>query len=318
MSFFMSTGLFLGAAAIAVGCGLVAVRKWMVRNAENIQIAKYTLNGGIHSSSTVRLLQVSDVHYDSNEAPFLMNVLRKVVGFARSEQPDFILLTGDYVNKNSKPCEMFSEKWVRQLASTTTPVLAILGNHDACGPTLIKGYLQNAGATVLTNQTTVQHIRNAKVVFTGLADYYSSDWQFAKEAVRGGLEKATGGFLLVIMSHNPDTAPLITEWVEDFRQSSSKAPCPVLILSGHTHGGQICFPTGYPVLACLQKVLRLFRVSRYFWLARVANVVQNWEFASGMHRLAPNITLIVSRGVGSHSAARAFCPPDTTLVDCQW
>jgi hypothetical protein len=85
----------------------------------------------------------------------------------------------------------------------------------------------------------------------------------------------------IILSHQPDNARHL-ESVE-----------PDLILSGHTHGGQICLPGGRPILT-------------HDSLPR--------RFASGAHRFGPT-WLVVSRGLGySTIPARLFCPPEIVEI----
>ena len=313
-----TTGLAVSAAAVAVGCGFVLVKRWLRSNSENIEIKKYEIPRR-QNTTPIRIAQLTDIHYDNNEADFLIKALEKSVVAIESNKPNLIVLTGDYVNRDPKPCQLFANRWVHRLISaanhhTKTPIYASLGNHDSCNPSLISGYLKDVGVTVLLNSSIKTEIEGTDIVIIGLADYYSPTWSGAKKAVEEGLSKALPHCRVLILSHNPDTASIISQWVAEYRGSNRDSGS-VLVMSGHTHGGQICYPNGYPVLAHVQKLISLFRISRSFWLSRVANVVNNWKYSFGKHHLSNDVTLVVSRGIGTHSSARIFCPPDVTIVD---
>eukprot|EP00755_Sulcionema_specki_P017767 Sspe_Gene.65197::Locus_38607_Transcript_1_1_Confidence_1.000_Length_1101::g.65197::m.65197 len=125
---------------------------------------------------------------------------------------------------------------------------------------------------------------------------------------------AKGGYTIVL-SHNPDTAVSLAKFTFD------------LHLAGHTHGGQICFPNGTPVLSVMRILADLVPFNLVQKLARKLKkgrnymyVTDDWSRAYGRVRVrgdgtAPMRTLIVSRGLGSHMGWRMYCRPEVGVLD---
>ncbi len=165
----------------------------------------------------VRIAQLSDIHV-GNLTP--ASHIRAAIDAANAEDPDLIVLTGDYV------CWRRSEVALaaHQLGGLRAPrVLAVLGNHDyfvwGAG---VKTALERNGYEVLRNQTTIAHVRGAPLAMIGVDDpitrHHDLDASFA------GTPK---GISRVVLCHSPDHAPEISRRGAD------------LVMSGHTHGGQM-------------------------------------------------------------------------------
>jgi hypothetical protein len=185
-----------------------------------------------------RVVQVSDVHH-GRLVP--IEEVRRVVELANSARADMVALTGDYTTSLRRYVEPCAEA----LAELRAPegVWAVLGNHDhnTDGP-LTRQALRRRGIEVLTNQNTVL-TRGADALQLAGAD----DWGWGKadfaRAVRG-LDAARPTLLL---SHEPMALD-----VPETRGVS-------LILSGHTHGGQVALPFVGAPAAYLWKHLKYLR-----------------------------------------------------------
>ena len=165
----------------------------------------------------VRIAQLSDIHV-GNMTP--ASHVRAAIQVANAAKPDLVMLTGDYVCWRRHEAEMVGD----QLAGLTAPrVLAVLGNHDyftwGAG---VSAALSKNGYDVLKNQHTISEVRGAPLAIVGIDDPVTrhDDLDAAFKGVPATMTK-------LVLCHSPDRAPRLAERGAD------------LVLSGHTHGGQI-------------------------------------------------------------------------------
>lgn len=168
-----------------------------------------------------RIAQVSDVHH-SRLVP--VEEVRRVVQLANEARADMVALTGDYttdLRRYVEPCaEVLSE------LKAPEGVWAVLGNHDhrTDGP-LTRAALRRRGIEVLTNQNTELR-RGADVLQLAGVD----DWGWGKADFARAMRGVDTSRPSLMLSHEPMALD-----VSETRGVS-------LILSGHTHGGQINLP----------------------------------------------------------------------------
>jgi predicted MPP superfamily phosphohydrolase len=168
-----------------------------------------------------RITQLTDIHHSRILG---LDEVRRVVALAQQTKPDMFVLTGDYTTSYRR----FIEPCAEALAPLNAPegVWAVLGNHDHyTDPELTTRALQSRKIAVLNNaHTTLQRGPDA-LQLSGIDDWTwnAVDWTRAFD----GLKSTTPTILL---SHQPT--------VLDFEQTQTVS----LILSGHTHGGQIRLP----------------------------------------------------------------------------
>lgn len=165
----------------------------------------------------VRIAQLSDIHV-GNLTP--VSHVRAAITAANDAKPDLILLTGDYVCWKRSEVAQAGE----QLAGLRAPrVLAVLGNHDyfvwGAGVT---SALERNGYEVLRNQTTVASVRGAPLALVGVDDPVTRH-----DDLDAAFAGAPAGISRVVLCHAPDRAPAIA------------ARGAALVMSGHTHGGQM-------------------------------------------------------------------------------
>ena len=165
----------------------------------------------------VRIAQLSDIHV-GNLTP--VSHIRAAIDAANAARPDLIVLTGDYVCWRRAEVALAQE----QLGGLRAPrVLAVLGNHDyfvwGAG---VKHALEHNGYEVLRNQTTVADVRGAPLAMVGVDDPVTRHDDLAA-SFAGAPKKVTR----IVLCHAPDRAPDIA------RHGAG------LVMSGHTHGGQI-------------------------------------------------------------------------------
>ena len=173
----------------------------------------------------LRLVHVTDVHVGwSTPVPILQRAQR----MAHKAKPDLVVLTGDYVNHSLVHLERL-KRFVRGLPR---PLFATLGNHDHwSGADPIRAALLDSGAEVLDNQHTELRTRAGLLPIVGMDDGRTGHHDL--DAAFSGLRHPERA---VVLSHCPSIADALGA-----RNAG-------LILSGHTHGGQIAVPKLTPAL----------------------------------------------------------------------
>ena len=202
-----------------------------------------------------RIAQVSDVHHGRLVS---IDEVRRVVALTNAARADMVALTGDYTTSYREYVEPCAEA----LAELKAPegVWAVLGNHDHnTDGTLTRQALARRGIEVLTNANTRLRRGADELQLAGVDDW---GWGFADYA------RALGGMDLsrpsVLLAHEPRA-------LDDLETRGVS-----LILSGHTHGGQVALP---------------------FVGAPAAYVFKHLNYLRGMYE-REGTRLYVSRGTG--------------------
>jgi predicted MPP superfamily phosphohydrolase len=168
-----------------------------------------------------RITQLTDVHHSR-----LVDIeeVRRTVDLANSTKPDLIALTGDYTTSYRRYIEPCAEA----LGALTAPegVWAVLGNHDHyTDPELTTRALEHHRIAVLNNANTAVRRGSDVLQLSGIDDWSWAGTNWPRALYGLDQERPT-----VLLSHQPI--------VLDFAESQKVG----LILSGHTHGGQIDLP----------------------------------------------------------------------------
>lgn len=167
----------------------------------------------------LRVLHLTDIHvgWSTPQA-----VLRRCVEVAHRLEPDVVVLTGDYINRSLKHLPRLT-KFVDALPD---PVFAVLGNHDHWGDAhQVSMALRRGGAEVLTNRTHGIDGPGWSLPIVGVDDGLTGHAD-VELAFSGGEDPER----TLVLNHFPTTA----------NEIAGKGAR--LILSGHTHGGQIVLP----------------------------------------------------------------------------
>ena len=165
-----------------------------------------------------RIVQLSDIHH----SPFTSREqIERAVETANSLQPDIVALTGDYVSKErayAAPCaELLSGLRARH------GVYAVLGNHDHwTDAALITDLFRAEGITVLVNQGMRFENNGAAFWLAGV-----DDTMVGLEDLPLALAGSSANEFKLLLAHNPIILRRAARAGVD------------LVLSGHTHGGQV-------------------------------------------------------------------------------
>jgi uncharacterized protein len=168
------------------------------------------------------ILHLSDLHADIS-AP----ALQRVNELVRDLAYDVCVLTGDYRGRTFGDCKPCLQGVARLREAVRGDIYAVLGNHDSIA---MVPDLEEIGVRVLLNECAVINRGPASLYLAGVDDahFYRAD----------NIEKAAANIphdsVSILLSHTP----------EIYRQAAHAGFD--LMLSGHTHGGQICLPGGNP------------------------------------------------------------------------
>lgn len=165
-----------------------------------------------------KIVFVSDIHHGPH---FSKKRIGKLVNRINSLKPDIILLGGDYVENDAKyikPC--FEEL---QYLNAPLGVFGVLGNHDhSKDVSMVEGEMKKAGITLLKNKAEWVSVKDGGIKIGGVDDLY-----FGRKDIGPTVNDVQEEDFVILLSHNPDYAEKIKNNKID------------IVLSGHTHGGQI-------------------------------------------------------------------------------
>lgn len=208
--------------------------------------------------------------------------LRRLVRKTMKERPDLILIGGDLIYHDPEDV-----RFLAPLAALRAPlgVFAILGNHDErFGGEKVRSALERAGMRVLRNETVRIGHGEGNVAIVGVVD----DW-YAETELERAFSGVEGGDVVVALVHNPDLAPHAAKAL------SASGAASALMLSGHTHGGQIRMPFLGPVAPLPHHLGR--------------------RYDRGLFDMG-GIPYVIGAGAGeSGPRARLFCPPEIVVVE---
>lgn len=195
------------------------------RNAENVQIRHHdmVMPELPPAFDGFTILQISDLHVDMNQGAML-----RLAELLPELHYDLCVLTGDYRGKTFGPYDATIEGMARMRAHLDGPVYGVLGNHDTIR---MVPALEAMGIRMLLNETEPLVRGAQRIHLAGIDDahYYRVD-----NIEKAALQIPDDEFS-ILLSHTP----------EIYRQAAH-ADFDVL-LSGHTHGGQICLPGAIPI-----------------------------------------------------------------------
>jgi predicted MPP superfamily phosphohydrolase len=169
------------------------------------------------------ILHISDMHVDISEA-----AMRQLGELLPGLRCDLCVLTGDFRGKTYGPFDASLDGLARLRSRLPEPTYAVLGNHDSI---LMVPGLEAIGIRVLLNECEPILRGNHAIHLAGIDDAHLYRLDDIEKAA-AGIPKAAFSILL---SHTPEV----------YRKAASASFD--LLLSGHTHGGQICLPGAIPI-----------------------------------------------------------------------
>ena len=271
-------GGLMASAALALYAGEIE-RHWI--EIKHVQIGIADLPEAFDG---FRIAQLSDIHLDLFTEPFF---LRHAIHKINSLNPDAVVLTGDFITEFMRsPTFSLRAAWhcAEILQSLNCArIYGIMGNHDALSnPDEITRALTQHGVQVLRNACLPIERNGARFWLAGLDDPLAGrpDLNKTIPARIRGLRNEP----VVLLCHEPDYIDPI------LRHAAGQSIR--LMLSGHTHGGQVRMPFYGPLtLPMMGK-----------------------NYVEGLFRRGAT-QLYVNRGIGTVGVPFRFdCPPEITDI----
>ncbi|RZL12938.1 MAG: metallophosphoesterase [Pedobacter sp.] len=170
----------------------------------------------------LKIMQISDLHLQS------MNwQLRRLASKANELKPDLLFITGDSID-NAANLGILDE--FLGLISLVIQKTAILGNWEYWSGTdlaELKSLYKRHNCDLLVNETIQYNVSDQTVLVSGIDDFLGGAADINKT-----LHRYHTSDYHIVLNHCP-------EYSNDIIAGFGSCPAPDLILSGHTHGGQI-------------------------------------------------------------------------------
>jgi predicted MPP superfamily phosphohydrolase len=228
-----------------------------------------------------RIVQISDFHYkEYTEAFFIKLVIHEV----NALKPDLVVLTGDFISYSPAGPDK-SIPWAYECGELLTRIecrqrYAVLGNHDCVvDGAAVTDAMTTHGIAMLNNEAVPLERNGKRIWLAGVRDALAGHPgpDFGKAIPKTA---QADGEPVILLAHEPDIAPTAAKYNVD------------LMLSGHTHGGQVRIPFLPPMM--------LPPLGR--------------NYVEGAFQVGP-MQLYVNRGIGSVGLPVRFnCPPEITVI----
>ncbi len=262
--------LKLSAASVAtVGLGCLAYGA-AIRDRVEISRVEVNVANLPAEFDGLTIAQLTDIHHGIYTG---LDYIHRCVEIVNDLKPDVIALTGDFSYGGKRYVEPCAE--VLRGLKARVGVYAVLGNHDYyVGAGRVTRALKEAGCNVMIDSLDRLELRGAKLWLAGTDDLY-----YGLTDPKRLLRDVPTDEARIVLAHNPD-------FIEEF---AAKGVHVDLMISGHTHGGQIRFP-----------------------LIGAAHVDSNYgqRYVIGLNR-KDSMQVYTSRGIGAILLpTRIDCPPE--------
>jgi predicted MPP superfamily phosphohydrolase len=195
------------------------------RNAESIVVRRNDLRFAElpPAFDGFTILHISDLHADMNEV-----AMGNLIQLVRDMQYDLCVLTGDYRGKTFGPFEAALAGVASVRAHLRLPIYGVLGNHDTIQ---MVPAMEAMGIPMLLNECEVIARGDQRIYLAGIDDAHF----FRVDNIEKAASQIPKEGFSILLSHTPEV----------YRQAAHANFN--LMLSGHTHGGQLCLPGSIPI-----------------------------------------------------------------------
>jgi predicted MPP superfamily phosphohydrolase len=262
--------LSLSAGAVAL---LGSYPVFIERNIVLVNRYKVPINDLPLSFHGFTIAQITDIHMG-----FLVSssFVEQVIHRTNSLKTDIIVCTGDYVHAKNSQREIDTVWPILSRLTARYGVYSVLGNHDHWADTDRSLYWLEKSGQNIRHQCKAIHKGRERILIAGAGDYWEDELKIDKVFSGSNQDDCR-----ILLSHNPDSVDTVFE-----------TPLS-LVLSGHTHGGQVDIP---------------------FWGAPILPV-KNKNYSRGLIA-TPKTQLFISRGIGwAILPVRFNCYPEIAVLE---
>jgi predicted MPP superfamily phosphohydrolase len=229
----------------------------------------------------LRILHLADLHFSPYRSP---DIIHQACSLGLHSAPDLIVVTGDLIDlllPNTTPLQDILER-----LAACAPTFVTLGNHDGgTWASSVGGYKDPSRVAMAIGETKAVLLDNASIKhawkdrfiqIVGLGDLWSGN--FSEEKAFSEVSEDTP---TIVLSHNPDSKNALQSYPWE------------LMLSGHTHGGQLRIP----------------------WIGATPFApVKDKRFVSGLNPWEER-KIFTSSGVATSACLRFNVRPEVTIFD---
>jgi uncharacterized protein len=209
----------------------------VVGDGEHVDGLKRHRRGEQRVKRPLRIVQITDPHL----GPFMsVGRLRRICERAVAREPDLVVLTGDFLTMESQSRPELLAAALAPLSALRGRTFACLGNHDHEALGTVRDALAEAGVTLLVDAAAEVTTQAGDVQIVGL-DFVWRERDKHLRAVTAAHPRKAGSLRLLLL-HDPGAFRHVPPGEGD------------LVLSGHTHGGQV----GFVSLGLPWTLMRLF------------------------------------------------------------
>lgn len=193
------------------------------RNIQKVTLTRDDFN--ITQKHDLKIVYLSDFQYDLSDFYFNHRLMKKVVKLVNEENPDLVLLGGDYIHKKGNQYPVFD--YLKQIDA---PKIGVLGNHDYKDVENVIKKCKEAKIKLLVNQTT--KFKDINII---------------------GLDDLRDGHPKLPHYHKDEFNLLLIHEPDDFENYITNDHFDIT-LAGHHHAGQINFFGLYaPIVPSIHK-----------------------------------------------------------------
>lgn len=223
----------------------------------------------LKGAGTLKIAFFSDLHSRKDHFETVVEEVEKA-------KPDLIIFGGDFVWALGRfGHTRWAVEGLKKLCAVA-PVYAMLGNQDYEILPQVERIFATAGVTLLRNQAMDWTAPNGTVLrIVGLGDWTEGDENPAVCLSEGDNEEKP----VLLLSHDPESRHLLGDYDWD------------LMLSGHTHGGQLGIPFTEKYI-CFRS-----------------------DMPCGLYPYDRNRRIYVSKGIGGSMNMRFFCTPELVILE---
>lgn len=190
----------------------------------NLIIKEYKIENKLlpDSFDGIKIVHFSDVHYKSTVD---LKYLKKIVNLINKQNPDIVIFTGDFLDKRYKPNNKEIENIQKELKNinSTLGKYAVSGNHDMDYKTEFEEIITDSFTLLNNEEKLIYYKETTPISLIGLSDRSETKVDYT-------VLENDNNYFRFILAHEPDEYEKIKEY--NFN----------ILLSGHSHNGQVRIP----------------------------------------------------------------------------